>query len=308
MSSSLRFRADGSFTIVQFTDTHFADNNEKDQQTAALMRQVLQIEQPDLVLFTGDVIDGRDGTDAALAWRLATAPVIEQHLPWAAVFGNHDDENNLSRARQMELQRQLPGCLSLPGPATVDGCGNFLLRVLAPQGWETAAGLYCLDSHAYAEKAIGGYGWIQASQIRWLHSSLRQLGKTLQTVPALIFLHIPLPEYADVWRQGECRGEKNEDICCPLLNSGLFAALRLAGSGRVAGIFAGHDHTNDFCGDLLGIRLCYGRATGYNTYGRDDFRHGARVIRLQYGQAGFSSWLRLDDGRSRQFWPAAASW
>ncbi len=37
------------------------------------------------------------------------------------------------------------------------------------------------------------------------------------------------------------------------------------------GTFVGHDHVNDFVGDLYGIRLCYGRATGFNTYGRQGF-------------------------------------
>ena len=47
------------------------------------------------------------------------------------------------------------------------------------------------------------------------------------------------------------------------------------------GTFVGHDHVNDYQGDLHGIRLCYGRGSGFNTYGRAGFLHGARVIRLR---------------------------
>ena len=89
MPSELRFRADGTFTIVQFTDTHFTSNAPRtieptDEQTIALMEQVLEAEQPDLVVLTGDVIDGGRCTDSAAAWRLAVSPIVAKGLPWAA--------------------------------------------------------------------------------------------------------------------------------------------------------------------------------------------------------------------------------
>ena len=46
MKGSLRFRADGSFTIVQFTDLHFENGGEEDHYTATLMAQVLEAERP----------------------------------------------------------------------------------------------------------------------------------------------------------------------------------------------------------------------------------------------------------------------
>jgi hypothetical protein len=66
--------------------------------------------------------------------------------------------------------------------------------------------------------------------------------------------------------------------------------------GDVAGTFCGHDHINDFTGSLHGIRLSYGRATGYNTYGREGFMRGARVIRMTQDRMDFETWLRLEDG------------
>lgn len=66
--------------------------------------------------------------------------------------------------------------------------------------------------------------------------------------------------------------------------------------GDVIGTFCGHDHTNDFSGTLHGIKLCYGRASGYNTYGKEGFMRGSRVIQLNQGQHEFATWLRLEDG------------
>ncbi|HXF63948.1 MAG TPA: metallophosphoesterase, partial [Caldilineaceae bacterium] len=75
MAQPLRFREDGTFTIVQFTDTHFKNGEPPDDETTALIERVLDAEQPDLVVFTGDLIDGRPSRDPAASVRRAVAPV-----------------------------------------------------------------------------------------------------------------------------------------------------------------------------------------------------------------------------------------
>jgi hypothetical protein len=293
--SSLRCRADGTFTIVQFTDLHWRNNDPLDRQTAALMAEILETEGPDLVVFTGDVLTGEACLDPAASWEQAVAPVVERGLPWAAVFGNHDDEGTLSRAGLMAVQQALPGCLSQPGPEALSGMGNYVLPVLGHDDPRPVAHLYFIDSNSYAETAIGGYGWIRRDQITWYLETAQELQTEHgSSLPALLFLHIPLPEYNDIWDGHTCYGHKLEPICSPLINTGFFAALHEAGD--VMGVFAGHDHINDFIGELHGIRLAYGRATGYNTYGDPSMARGARVLRLHGGRRDFDTWLRLEGG------------
>ena len=296
MPPELRVRADGTFTIVQFTDTHVTNTEPADEQTVALMTQVLEAEQPDLVMLTGDVIDGGRCPDPAAAWRLALSPIVAQGLPWAATFGNHDDEGRLDRIQLMALQQSIPGCLSQPGPSRLTGVSNYVLRVLEAQGNKPVAHLYCLDSNSYSPTGVGVYDWIHRDQVAWYAQTARELAEANggEKIPALAFFHIPLPEYNEVWDYHTCHGVKYEEICPPFVNSGFFAALHEAGD--VLGTFVGHDHVNDFVGDLHGIRLAYGRATGYNTYGRDGMARGARVIRLTQGERSFRTWLRLDGG------------
>jgi len=136
--------------------------------------------------------------------------------------------------------------------------------------------LYFMDSGDYAPKNVGGYAWIHPNQVGWFISE----AKKYASIPALAFFLIPLPEYHDVWWRGKVSGIKNERICSPKMNSGLFTAL--LESGDVMGTFVGHDHDNDFCGKLHGISLCYGRITGYNVYG--DLKRGARVIQMYEGK------------------------
>ena len=295
MSHILRFRTDQTFTLVQFTDLHWKNGEPEDLKTRALMEQVLELEKPDLVLLTGDVIEGGSCADPARSWREAVAPIIERKLLWAAVFGNHDDEGTLSRRALMALQQSLPGCLSEPGPENLSGVGNYLLDIRASASNQTAARLYCLDSQSYAEPKTAGYGWIQPDQITW-YLECAQAARAAndgQPLPALAFFHIPFPEYNEAWDTQKCQGNKHETICCPNFNSGFFAALRQGGD--VLGTFVGHDHVNDFEGELYGIRLCYGRATGFNTYGLTGFPRGARVIQLYEDKLDFKTWLSFEN-------------
>ncbi len=291
----LHFREDGTFTVVQFTDIHWRNGDKFDQRSAALMGEILDAEQPDLVLLDGDTIHGADCVDPAQSWRDAVAPILARDLAWAAVFGNHDDEGALNRAELMALQQTLPRCLSTPGPAELSGVGNYVLPVLATHSDEIAAHLYCMDSHAYATNEVGGYGWFKRDQIAWVLATAKRLraerGKVL---PALAFFHIPLSEFNEMWDLRTCYGVKGEAVCCPLINTGMFAALYEAGD--VMGVFVGHDHLNDFIGEFYGMKLAFGRASGYGGYGNDDFKRGARVIRLRAGAYRFKSWLRLAGG------------
>jgi hypothetical protein len=147
---------------------------------------------------------------------------------------------------------------------------------------------------------VDGYGWIRSDQIEWYRNTARALRRFggENPLPACAFFHIPLPEYNEVWNKHLCQGVKYEAVCCPQINTGFFAAMHLAGD--VIGTFVGHDHVNDYQGNLHGIRLCYGRGSGFNTYGREGFLHGARVIRLREGRRDFETWLRLEDGTSQK--------
>lgn len=104
----LRARKDGSFKVVQISDTHMvtgvgvckdaidADGNflpegEADPLTVNFVETVLDIERPDLVILTGDQLH-HDIPDSQSALFKVVAPIIKRSIPFAAVFGNHDSE------------------------------------------------------------------------------------------------------------------------------------------------------------------------------------------------------------------------
>ncbi|UQZ36260.1 metallophosphoesterase [Paenibacillus sp. PK3_47] len=307
MSEKLAFREDGTFTMVQFTDLHWMDGRAEDQRTRELMERILEAEQPDLVVFTGDLIytgpvspGEKDCEDPAAAFRGAVDAAEKSGIPWAFVFGNHDTENRISREELMKIALEHPQCLAAAGPEELSGSGNYTLEIGGPGGG-SAALLYFLDSGAYSEhEQIPGYNWVRRNQINWLAGESERLNPRNRNprLPALAFFHIPVPEYLEMWNTQTCYGHKYERVCSPHVNSGLFTAL--LEMGDVAGTFCGHDHVNDFTGSLHGIRLSYGRATGFNTYGKEGFMRGARVIKLTLGRREFDTWLRLEDGSVMQ--------
>lgn len=295
MADDLRFREDGTFTIVQFTDLHIGGDrdNEADLRTLALVRAVLAAESPDLIVYTGDLISSYGVSDPSASFRRAIAPAVESGLPWTHVFGNHDAEENVTREELMAIAQAHNTCYSQAGPSDLSGVGNYMLTIQSMESENSAAVLYFLDSGAMAPESVGGYAWIAADQVHWYKQQSHALRERSEAkLPGLAFFHIPLPEYNDVWKLGKVSGIKHEEVCCPKLNSGLFAAM--VEMGDVMGTFVGHDHDNDYCGTLHDIRLCFGRVTGYNTYG--SLPRGARVIRLQEGRHSFDTWQRLEDG------------
>lgn len=295
---SLRYRENGMFTIVQFTDLHIGEVNgeevDKDTQTLKLMQQVIEAERPDLIVITGDLIWSLSVADPLEAVQRAVAPVQASGIPWACVLGNHDAEGDVTREMLLKhLIQHNNRCIAALGPPNITGSGNYVLTIKEPASDRDAAILYFMDSGAYGSDLVGGYEWIHWDQINWyMDQSYRMKKRNGGTLPALAFFHIPLPEYNDAWKEGSAYGNKYEQVECARVNSGLFTVMLEAGD--VMGTFSGHDHDNDYCGELHGIQLCYGRVTGYNTYGR--MKRGARIIRMRQGERRFDTWIRQDDG------------
>lgn len=106
--AKLSIREDGKFKFVQISDTHMVTGVgvctdaidargyplaecEADPLTVRFLKGILDVEKPDLVLLTGDQLH-HDIPDSQTTLFKVVAPTIERSIPYAAVFGNHDDE------------------------------------------------------------------------------------------------------------------------------------------------------------------------------------------------------------------------
>lgn len=290
---SLKFNKNGKFKIVQFTDVHYIHNNPKSAISIERINEVLDAEKPDLVLFTGDIIYGQPAEESL---RTILNLAAERKIPFGVTFGNHDDEQGLSRTQLLDITKSIPYNLtdSVKG---VPGASNYILPVKSSNGDKQVAILYCMDSHAYSQiKEIGGYDYIKFDQVQWYRDSSSKFTKQNSgtPVPSLAFFHIALPEYNQAASDETAIlvGTRKEKACAPLLNSGMFASMKEMGD--VQGVFVGHDHDDDYAVYWKGILLAYGRYTGGDTV-YNNLSNGARVIEMTEGEEGFKTWIHLKD-------------
>lgn len=289
----LKFNKDGKFKIVQFTDVHYIHNNPKSAISIERINEVLDAEKPDLVLFTGDVIYGKPAEEGM---RTILNLAAKRKIPFGMTFGNHDNEQGLTRTELFDIIKTIPYNLT-DSVVGVSGASNYILPIKSSDGSKDATILYCIDSHSYSQvKGVGGYDYIKFDQIQWYRENsakyTKQNGGT--PIPSLAFFHIALPEYNQAASDETAIlvGTRKERACAPQLNSGLFTSMKEMGD--IKGVFVGHDHDDDYAVYWKGILLAYGRYTGGDTV-YNNLTNGARIIELTEGEEGFNTWIRLKD-------------
>lgn len=290
----LHFSSSGEFKIVQFTDIHYKWGKKASDKAIECMEGVLDAEKPDFVMVTGDVVYSASVRKSLPA---LFACIIERQIPFAVVFGNHDDEFDCTLSEMYDIISDMPynvqpsrGAISSP---------DYILPVLSADNTRTSAILYCMDTHSRSKlKGVEGYDWLTFEQISWYRDQSKTITQSNGGVPipSLAFFHIPLPEYALAEADGKSPllGSKGEEVCCPKLNSGMFAAIKE--QGDVLATFCGHDHDNDFAVMYHDVLLAYGRYSGGNTVYNHLKPNGARVIVMKENEKSFDTWIRLSSG------------
>lgn len=294
----LKYKADGKFKIVQFTDLHYKYGKDGSKRALECINNVLESEQPDFVIITGDLIYGDKAEDAI---KEITDPIVQRNIPFGITFGNHDHQFDRTLSERYDQVQAMP--LSMLPERGDAASPDYTVELRTSDGAKIANIFYCIDSHAGARyKDVGRYDWIHTDQIMWYLENSRDYKAENggESVPSLMFFHIPLMEfrYADANEKTPLFGNKREGIASPELNSGLFAAMR--DEGDVVGVFCGHDHDNDFATIYYDILLAYGRYSGGNTVYNHLRPSGARVIELTEGSRDLRTWLRLADGTVEQ--------
>lgn len=304
----LKFPASGEgFKILQIADTqirafstdfcwnvpwgHWRRSGCSAETTIKFIQRLVEDEKPDMVVFTGDNING--SPDGVEVYRRVFEPVIAAKIPFAAIFGNHDEEGQLNRRQMIDYISSQPYSLASPGPDfESDHIGNYMLQIQGSNSSAAAFNLWFVDSGSYAPWGSGYYDWIQEDQIAWYREQSEQSEQAAgRKLDSIAFFHIPTPEWVTA-SSGPIVGDFYEGIAAPTFNSGMLPAMKARGDVRVAAV--GHDHINDWCGVWQGIDLCYGGGAGYTTYGKSGFDRRARVY-MVHEDGAIDTWKRLDD-------------
>ena len=307
--ASLKYNQDNKFKIIQFTDLHLASvpPNDNDIKTYENIRKILANENPDLVIYSGDIIDSLKeygANNPIECFQKFIDFLNDLGYPVALTFGNHDSEGQINRNDLRKICDKKLNCHAKKSEISIiNNRENYVIEIKDRDN-NIRNLIFMIDSGDYENSNYSYYAWVDEDQISWFKDVNKKYGHNGTSKSDLIFQHIPIPEY---WQasEGIIAGEfkesfaqnlewfeqsksidesstnkmKNKEIpeygvCSPELNSGFFVQIL---KSNVWGMFVGHDHDNSFDSIYKGIHLVYGQSTGYNSYGN---KKGARVINL----------------------------
>lgn len=247
-----------NFKILQITDLHYHlphKTNENDY----IVRTLVEENNPDMIVITGDSVFG------------PTNLIYTQHLvklmdsfkiPWAIVYGNHDDEGKVDKFWMGDKYINAEYCLYENGPYNIGGTGNYIVN-LNKDGKPFYSMIMMDSNRSITYKGNQEYGAFTPSQVSWYEWAARGLTNAGYD-KSMMFFHIPFPEYLDAYESWESTGfdesigfgERNEDVCSATYNPGMFSKIKEM--GNTTHTFVGHDHVNNFSVKYEGIVLSYG--------------------------------------------------
>ncbi len=310
MKNTLKFN-NKKFRIMLVGDPHesYRDTNEHDKAVIAdylnLQYAAVKELKPDLIILMGDNASGRSEEELRNVLLRITKPYAESNIPFAFILGNHDLEHEVKELEvQYDIYRSLPCCI-LSDKDSVNEFGDYNLLINNSDGTDAIFNLWLMYSGNSAPKEYHSkYGFVTRPQIEWYENKVSELKNiTGRLIPSIVLQHIPVPEEFELLKehsflkmltdgvtgQNEQRGkfyalDKNKTVgymgeapCTSGYNSGQFASWKKMGD--VIAAFFGHDHMNDFVGEVDGITLGQCKTSGFNVYG-DGLMQGVRIIDL----------------------------
>ena len=300
----LKFK-DGRFRILCVSDMHGGIGYDE-KHTVRDLEKLVDYTRPGLVLMLGDNAGpGKIHVENTAQLREMldglASPMESRGIPWAHVYGNHDDNFGVDNKQAQSVYEAYPHCVSKAGDDSLPGCGNYVLPVYDGQGENILFAVYGLDSHRgddefkqryglapETETVLPERGKIDSSErgidfchVRFYTRLSRELKeKAGKTVPALMVMHVPVQEFAFAAKNPEiCRfgGEKGEEISCQCLNAGLVRAC--LENGDVKEMCFGHDHENTCEATYCGIRFAYDGHLSYHASHNKKTR-GGRIYEI----------------------------
>ncbi len=295
---NLHFK-NGRFRIMQIADIQ--EDIPVNPDTIRLIDLALEREKPDLVVLTGDQVQGysrcyRDDTYNKVRQCIDSflEPVVRRGVPFCFTFGNHDDDCGISKAEQLKMYSDHPLCVLGETEDRLDE-GTFSIKIKGSADDGDALVLYLVDTGK--KQKDGKYAPMTKERIGWLKNQKKKNGY----LPAVLFQHIPFPEYYEVlercsmFRKGAAEAfhsRKNtyytlpekgreegefmgETPGSPEVNNGQFEEIKK--DGDIFAVWVGHDHINSFRRNYCGVDLGYCQGAGFNTYGPGGKR-GVRIF------------------------------
>ncbi|MBR5987269.1 MAG: metallophosphoesterase [Clostridia bacterium] len=226
----------GTLRVLQITDTHFINSSVEDKNPAAnytyrdmwaktAIAEVVSAADPDLIIVTGDSIFTlplvktiTKTEDNYAAFQEFARYMDSFKIPWAFLFGNHDEEGSLNRTYRGDSVKvkkklgefltssEIKYCMYVNGPDDITGVGNYIINVVDKEG-STVMPMVLFDSGSYLKgvdengeyEAQRNYEWVHDDQLDWYEAAINDISRIeKRKVESIVFQHIPFPEYGTV--------------------------------------------------------------------------------------------------------------
>lgn len=310
--------------VLQLTDTQILDagqtrpgrdgvnfeawaTDKMDEKCFNYVRETVKNTNPDLILITGDLIYG-EFDDAGTSLQALIACMEELGVPWAPVFGNHDNESKKGADWQCAQLEAAKHCLFKQ--RTLTGNGNYTVGVR--QGGKIKRVFFMLDSNGcsamsdetknngHSQKAAG----FAFDQKEWYTETANNIKECDKSIKLSFAFHIQIYAFFDAFYQYGFinSGTRNNPINIDELSNkastdfgylgrdlkgpwdgsyNVYDGLKDLG---IDSIFVGHEHCNSASVVFDGIRFQYGQKTG--TYDRANYVKADGTIEGSYENIG----------------------
>ncbi|MBQ8163661.1 MAG: metallophosphoesterase [Clostridia bacterium] len=286
--------------LLQLTDMQFIDSTQArtpdrlrpdeikawlpenfEAQGGNQIKSLVAQSKPDLIFITGDIIYGSfDDNGSVFEWYCNFMDSLE--IPWAPVFGNHDNESKKGVKWQCDRLEKSKYCIFKRG--SVSGNGNYTIGIAIEN--ELVRVIHMLDSNGCVSddpEVIREMG-IYPDQIDQVKQNTRKItAAQKKVVPAFMAFHIPTEEFVaaerakgyaqnswdyytigvEVEQKDDDFGSKREKIHPIKTEFDFTAALKEC---NVEAVFAGHCHNVNTCITHNGIRWVFGLKTAQYDY------------------------------------------
>ena len=305
--------------LLQLTDTQIIDAEQRrtpyrlrideiaawspnrfDENCGNHIRALVATVLPDLIFITGDLVYGSFDDNGTSFERFCNF-MDTLKIPWAPVFGNHDNESARGVDWQCAVLKKSKNCIFKRGRVT--GNSNYTIGI-AVEG-ELVRVMYMLDSNGAkdaADPSVKKEKGIYRDQLDWIVTSAEQIDAIAgKGVPSFMAFHFPTTEFVEAEIANGYRTQsrtrytigvdveaKNGDFGC---NYGLYADVAMSVEGfkqvlrkaNTDGIFVGHCHAINTVITHDGIRYVYGLKTGQYDY-HIPYHLGGTLVTVERGR------------------------
>ncbi|MBQ8026910.1 MAG: metallophosphoesterase [Clostridia bacterium] len=294
----------GKFKILQVSDPQ--DMHYPRRSMLKMLDKAYDTIKPDLVVFTGDnvlsnhLLDARFGNKkVAEGWEatrdrmrkslsIILDPLEKRGIPFAMIFGNHDDMCCMTKEEIIDLYREYSCFVGLTDTYGFGDVGTH--NIIIYSGDKPKFNLWMMDTSRQDKELDKGFEGVTAAAVEWYvekSNSLKEQngGKPL---PSLMFQHIPVSEIDDCVEQCSADADgaaklydenkyirlKPEKVNSGRLyeptpgckdNYGQFDAIKQ--QGDVLSLVYGHHHMNMFDITHDGVRMIQTPAASFRCYG-----------------------------------------